>query len=163
MIPVPTKLEYDRVLKELNEKGIMFKIEDNYWDSYKDITCICIDWLSLSYCDRNYFEGKPTEYIIVTLEEWNERVNGVTIRIDKWEVWWDNTVETTWKWNTIVKSKVIKQTLTYETIIRRSDWIEFKKDTIDWETIEQIKKRISIYRTEENKLQWLLKFHSNHF
>lgn len=61
------------------------------------------------------------------------------------------------------KQKEIKPVLTYETIIRRSDWIKFYKDTIDWETIEQIKKRISTYRTEANKLQGLLKFHSNHF
>ncbi len=59
--------------------------------------------------------------------------------------------------------KESKPVITYETIIRRSDWIEFYKDTIDWETVEQIKKRISTYRTEANKLQWLLKFHSNHF
>lgn len=61
------------------------------------------------------------------------------------------------------KQKEIKLVLTYETIIRRSDWVEFKKDTIDWKTIEEVKKLIWEHRAIANKLQGLLKFHSNHF
>lgn len=73
------------------------------------------------------------------------------------------------EWNAAVypeqdpNEKSFKIQLTYETIIRRSDWIEFKKDTINWETIEEVKKQISELRTKANKLQGLLKFHSNHF
>ena len=61
------------------------------------------------------------------------------------------------------KQKEIKLVLTYETIIRRSDWVEFKKDTIGWKSIEEVKKQIWEHRAIANKMQGLLKFHSNHF
>lgn len=58
-----------------------------------------------------------------------------------------------------VKKESIKkvESLVYETIIRRDDWLEFKKGMIGTETIEEIKARRKSLLQDANKITALLK------
>lgn len=107
--------------------------EKNYW-YYTSLTCVEYK-NKFEYCDLEYFENRTDKYEIVKFKDW---------------------IKTQTK-----QSKTIKQTLTYEIIKVRSDGVKFEKDTIDWETIESIQKRIGEYRSQANKLQGLLTAHKN--
>lgn len=116
------------------------------WDKY-------IAWLNKKDPQRN-LSGVNKYYWNAKWESWGT--------LDYFKKW---TVELTLdQWNEVVNKTPIKKskpTLTYKTIKVRNDGVKFEKDTIDWETIESIQKRIGEHRSIANKMQGLLTAHKN--
>jgi hypothetical protein len=53
-----------------------------------------------------------------------------------------------------------KKWYTYEYMVKRSDGVMFKKDSIDWKSIEEIKNEISKLRSRANTLQGQINYHN---
>lgn len=124
-----------------------------------------IEWLNekvgtpwrLEWRDKNAYYGFIDDHIVIesykkdlkrhlaeviTLEEWNEIVN----REPKKE-----------------KIKNVKAKLTYETIYKRSDGVEFKKGYIGGESIETLQERRKNHLSEANKITGKLKEYNRLF
>lgn len=84
------------------------------------------------------FPHKPT---VLTLEEWNEILNEE------------------------VKKPKIKKTakLTYQTIYKRSDGVEFTEGYIDGESIESLQERRKNHLSEANKITGKIREHNKLF
>ena len=79
---------------------------------------------------------------VITLEEWNEIVNGETM----------NFINELDKRTGIPTLSSKKPKLTYQTIYKRSDGVEFAKGYIDGESIESWQERRKNHLSEANKI-----------
>lgn len=63
------------------------------------------------------------------------------------------TLITLEEWDSIINwtPKTVSKNSTYETQYIRSDWIIFTKDTIDWDSIEDLKADMKKHISEANK------------
>jgi len=137
VIHTETEQEYDQLMDIMEGNDWTWESwynpneEKNYW-YFTSLTCVEYK-NKFEYCSLGYYKDRTDEYEIVKFKDW-------------------------------IKTQTTKQSkpiLTYKTIKVRSDWVKFEKDTIDWETIESIQKRIGEHRSQVNKLQGLLTAHKN--
>lgn len=136
VIHTETEQEYNQLMEIMESNGWKWirNKSPKYYDFESRWENLYIDYKNNFYCsDLEYFQDRIDEYEIVKFKDW-------------------------------IKTQTTKQSkpiLTYKTIKVRSDWVKFEKDTIDWETIESIQKRIGEHRSQVKKLQGLLTAHKN--